>query len=94
MKIAPEVEAKFPRLAENVHMWNRHAADNWDSSVSANLIITEARPNFLVFEFVVGEGHVNGYALRHLGNSMEACILITVQSQSWKPSRRLRCYLD
>lgn len=67
MKIVPEVEAKFPRLAENVHMWNHHALHNWDSSISANLIITEARPNFLVFEFVVGEGHVNGYALRQFG---------------------------
>ncbi|KAI8575031.1 hypothetical protein K450DRAFT_263680 [Umbelopsis ramanniana AG] len=69
MKIVPEVEAKFPRLAENVHMWNHHAGHSWDSTISANLVITEARPNFLVFEFVVGEDHVNG-----LGNLHGGCV--------------------
>lgn len=60
MKINPEVEANFPRLAENVTLWNHHLGVTWDSSISANLTITEARPNFLVFEFIVGDDHING----------------------------------
>ncbi|CAO3661122.1 unnamed protein product [Umbelopsis vinacea] len=67
MKIKPEVEANFPRLAENVTLWNHHLGVTWDSSISANLTITEARPNFLVFEFIVGDDHINGIGNLHGG---------------------------
>lgn len=62
MKIDPQVESKFSRLAENVQMWNTHNDNTWDASISQNLTIVEARPNFLVFEFEVAENHTNGYA--------------------------------
>ncbi|CAM0139537.1 hypothetical protein VKS41_004647 [Umbelopsis sp. WA50703] len=67
MKIDPQVEAKFSRLAENVHMWNTHHDNTWDASISDNLTIIEARPDFLVFEFVVAENHTNGIGNLHGG---------------------------
>ncbi|KAJ2963061.1 hypothetical protein NQZ79_g1888 [Umbelopsis isabellina] len=67
MKIDPQIESKFSRLAENVQMWNTHHDNTWDASISQNLTIIEARPNFLVFEFEVAENHTNGIGNLHGG---------------------------
>ncbi|GAB5591159.1 hypothetical protein Unana1_06059 [Umbelopsis nana] len=69
MKINPGVADNFPRLVEHVNFWNRAGNHTWDASINANLTIIEARPNFLVYEFIVGETHVNG-----LGNLHGGCV--------------------